>query len=115
MPAPMTPAPMTVALWMCCMESAPLDPLEDRGNALTAADTLGGERIATSDALQEARRFAHDTRPGGAQRVPEGDCTAVDIEGLVPNSEIASAGECLTCKGLVQFDHVDCRNLELCA
>src|ERR1700736_5267131 len=100
MPAPMTPAPMTVALWMCCMEDAPLDPLEDRGNALTTADTLGGERIATADALQKTRRFAYDARAGGAQRVPEGDRTAVDVEGLVPNSEIVGAGERLTRKRL---------------
>src|SRR5882724_3651738 len=57
MPAPITPAPMTVALWMCCMKRVPLDPLEDRGNALTAADALGGERIAATDALQKARRL----------------------------------------------------------
>src|SRR5713226_108777 len=113
MPAPMTPAPMTVALWMCCMEDPPLDPLEDGGNALAGADTLGGERIAAADALQETRRFAHDARSGGAQRVPKGDRTAVDVQGLVPNSEIAGAGERLTRKGLVQFDHVDGRDLEL--
>src|SRR5229473_4348299 len=115
MPAPMTPAPMTVALWICCMEDAPLDPLEDRGNALAAADTLGGERIATADALQKTRRFADDARSGGSQRVPEGDGTAVDVQGLVANSEITGAGERLTGKGLVQFDDVDGRDLELCA
>src|SRR6266700_1961401 len=115
MPAPMTPAPMTVALWMCCMEDPPLNPLEDRGNALAAADTLGGQRIATTNALQKTRRFAHDTRSGGAQRVSEGDRTAVDVQGLVANSEITGAGERLTGKGLVQFDHVDGRDLELCA
>src|SRR6202022_1812046 len=98
---------------MCCMENAPLDPLEDRGNALAAADTLGGERVATTDALQKTRRFARDTRSGGAQRVPEGDGTAVDVQGLVANSEITGAGERLARKRLVQFDHVDGRDLEL--
>src|SRR5260221_12947651 len=152
--APMTPAPMTVALWMCCMKDAPLvhwkkspaalfrtsasfplaksvvfascvaggckpdkflNPLEDRGNALAAADTLGGQRIAAADALQKTRRFAQDARSGGAQRMPEGDRTAVDVEGLVANSEIMGAGERLTREGLVQFDHVDGGDLELCA
>src|SRR6266404_5652621 len=113
MPAPMTPAPMTVALWMCCMENAPLDPLEDRGNALAAADTLGGQRVAAADALQKTRRLAHDAGSGSAQRVSEGNRAAVDVQGLVANSEIAGAGERLTGKGLVQFDHVDCRDLEL--
>src|SRR5260221_1381879 len=152
--APMTPAPMTVALWMCCMKDAPLvhwkkspaalfrtsasfrleksvvlascvaggckpdkflNPLEDRGNALAAADTLGGQRIATADALQKTRRLARDTRSGGAQRVPEGDRAAVDVQGLVANSEITGARERLARKGFVQFDHVDRRDLELCA
>src|ERR1700676_4397118 len=115
MPAPMTPAPMTVALWMCCMENALLDPLEDRGNALAAADTLGGQRIATADALQKTRRLAHDARSGGAKRVAEGDRTAVDVQGLVANSDITGAGGGCTRKGLVQFDHVHGRDLELCA
>src|SRR5579859_1158656 len=121
MPAPMTPAPMTVALWMCCTENPLLwfeadkllDPFEDRGNTLTAADTLGGERIAAAHALQKTRRLAHDARSGGAARMPEGNRTAVDVQGLVANSEIAGAGERLTGKGLVQFDHVDGRDLEL--
>src|SRR5882757_7240272 len=101
-PAPMTPAPMTVAFRIGCMRIAPLDPFQNRGDALTAADTLGGQRITTADALQETGRFTHDTRAGCAQRMSESDGAAIEIEGRIPDPEIASTGERLAGEGLVQ-------------
>src|SRR5271165_5529006 len=92
MPAPMTPAPMTVALRIASMILAlPLNSFEDRGDALAAADALGRERVAAAFTLQQARRLADDACAGRAERMAERDCAAVDVECRIANAEVAHA------------------------
>ena len=87
MPAPMTPAPMTVALRIECMAALlRLDPLENGGDALPAADALGGKRVPAANALQEAGRLADDAGAGGAQGVSQRYGAAVNIERLIPDA-----------------------------
>src|ERR1022692_3302842 len=114
MPAPMTPAPMTVALRIGSMAVVlPLDSFEDRGDTLTAADALGRQRVTAAFTLQQTGRLADDASAGRAERMAECDCAAIDVEGGVANAEIPRAGERLAREGFVELDDIDCRNLEI--
>ena len=70
------------------------------------------QRIAPHrDAAKTRRlaRYALRWRPA----VPEGDRTAVDVQGSRREFQITGAGGRLTREGLVQFDHVDGRDFRL--
>ena len=75
MPVPITPAPMTAAL-----ADRASDRLQHGGDALAAADALGGERVAPALALQQRRGLAGDARAGGAERMAERERAAVEVE-----------------------------------
>src|SRR5882757_5335693 len=82
MPAPITPAPMTVALRIASMAAAPpLNPLEDGGDSLAAPDALGCQRVAASNTVQERGCLADDAGTCRTQRMPQGYRTAIDVEG----------------------------------
>src|SRR5713101_8331754 len=81
--------------------------LENRGDALAAADALRGEGVALAFALQERRRLAGDARAGGAQRMAERDGAAVEIGPALVDAEFAHAGDRLRGEGLVDLDDVD--------
>ena len=55
------------------------DRLEHGGDALAAADALGGQRVAAAFAAQQLRRLAGDARAGRAQRMAERDRAAVEV------------------------------------
>src|SRR3981081_3244617 len=93
-PAPMTPAPMTAALRIASMTAAlRLNPLEDGGDPLAAPYALGCQRIAASCAVQQCCCLADDAGTSRAQRMTQGDRTAIDVEGLVLDAEVTDASE----------------------
>src|SRR5579859_5887745 len=102
-PAPMTPAPMTATFWI----SAISHRLQDRGDALTAADALGGQRVFAARTLQKRSGLADDARTRGAQRVAERDGAAIDIDLRLVELQIADTGQRLGGEGFIEFDHVE--------
>src|SRR4051794_13624798 len=84
MPAPMTPAPITAA---CLISGVVMiagasssDRFQHRGDALAAADALGGQGEPPALAPQQRRRLAGDPRAGGAQRMAQRQRAAVEID-----------------------------------
>src|SRR5689334_1714342 len=60
------------------------DALEDRGDALAAADAHGHERVALLRALQLVERLHREDAAGGADRMAErhGAAVRVDLRGI---------------------------------
>jgi hypothetical protein len=83
------------------------DRLEDRRDALAAADALGGEGVALGFAREQRRRLAGDAGAGGAQRVAERDGAAVEVDLGDVEAELVDAGQRLRSERLVELDDVD--------
>src|SRR5690348_16962346 len=62
------------------VSSSRLDALDNRGNALAAADAERDQGRCKIAPLKLVERCAEEYRPGGAERVAEGDRSAVDID-----------------------------------
>src|SRR5579859_161128 len=107
-PAPMTPAPMTATFLMSAISHS----LQDRGDALAAADALGGQRVFAAGALQQRSGLADDARTRGAERMAERDGAAIDIDAGLVELEVADAGQRLGGEGFVELDHVELRGIE---
>src|SRR5258708_37590606 len=67
--------------------------LENRGDALPAADALRGERIALAFALQQRGSLAGDARAGSAERMAERDGAAIEVGLGLIDAELSHAGE----------------------
>src|SRR3546814_2247078 len=69
----------------CTSASAPSGrALEDRRDALAAADTHGFKAVAAVPADQFARQIGQDAAAGRTDRVAERDARPVDVEDFVP-------------------------------
>src|ERR1700738_1951256 len=91
-PAPMTPAPMTAALRIASMAAAlPLNPLEDGGDPLAAPYALGCQRIAASYAVQECCCLADGAGTSRAQRMAQGDRSAIYVERPILDAKVTDA------------------------
>src|ERR1700760_4417792 len=80
MPAPIVPEPMTQTF---LISPTMLCALQHGRNALPAADALRGKSVLTALAAQQRRRLADDPRAGGAERMPDRDRAAIDIDRLL--------------------------------
>src|SRR5579884_2926758 len=112
MPAPMMPAPMTAARLMSYDTGASLEPLDDGGDALAAADAEGGEAEPLVEHFQVVDEVGDEAAAAGAERVAQRDGAAVGIELTLVNAELADDGDALRGEGLVQLDHVNVRKLQ---
>src|SRR5215218_10210469 len=83
------------------------DRFEDGGQTLADTDAEGRDPILAAAALQLADQGAGEAGAGAAERVAEGDRAAVDVEALLLDPELASAGEDLRGEGLAQLDQVE--------
>src|SRR3546814_14374611 len=83
--------------------------LEDRRDALAAADTHGFKAVAAVPADQFARQIGQDAAAGRTDRVAERDARPVDVEELVPAGVLRPAPALehrgtLRREGFVEFD-----------
>src|ERR1700722_5432842 len=90
-------------------------PLEDRGDALAAADTHRGEGVAAADALELVDRFCGDDGVCGADGVAEGDAGAVGVHLGGIQVELLCDGASLGREGFVGFDDVEVVHREAAA
>src|SRR5207342_1811139 len=88
------------------------DPLEDRGDALPAADAHRVERVPAAGALELVQRLDHQDGPGGTDRVAEGDPAAVRVGALGGQVQFPAHGQRLGGEGLVDLEHVNLVDLE---
>ena len=96
-PPPITPAPSTAARRI----SIGSDRFEHGGDPLAATDAHGRQRQRFALALQERRSLAGDPGPAGAQRMPERDGAAVEIEAALVDAQRADDGQRLRSERLV--------------
>src|SRR5579862_5023247 len=87
------------------------DSLEYGCNTLTSADALSRQRVTSSFTPQQAGGFADDASTRCAHWMTEGDGTPVYVERLIANAQLLNTGERLARERLVQFDHIDGRNI----
>src|SRR6185437_2569574 len=87
---------------------APSRLLEDRGDALAAADAHGFQAVLAVAAVQLAQQVGEDPSAGGADRVPEADARSVDVQAvaLVPAPALEHRQH-LRRERLVELDEVD--------
>src|SRR3954470_23609591 len=85
----------------------PSHRLQDGGDALAAADALGGEGELLAFALQQRGGLAGDAGAGRTQGVAERNRAAVEINLARIDLQVSHAGQRLRGEGLVQFDHID--------
>src|SRR5580693_6031880 len=81
--------------------------LQRQRHAQAAADTERSHaalRVALEHFMQQGDR---DARPGAADGMPEGDCTAVYVEPVAVEVQFAVAGEHLRGEGFVEFDQAE--------
>src|SRR3954451_22507804 len=89
-----------------------LDPLEDRGDALPAADAHGNEGIPLADTLELVERLHGEDRAGRADRVSKRDRAAVRVHLGRVEPKILRHRHGLDREGFVRFDHVHVGALE---
>src|SRR3546814_14516132 len=82
---------------------------QDGGDALAAADALGGERELLTFALQQRGGLAGDACAGGAERVAERDGAAVEVGLVEIAAQLVGAGQRLGGEGRVQIGRASCR------
>src|SRR5690606_4251956 len=87
--------------------AARLRALEQRREALAAADAHGDDPVAPARALELAEQQAREPRAGHAVGMADRDRAAARVELLVRDPELALAVEELRGEGLVQLDDVD--------
>ena len=80
------------------------DPLEDRGDALAAADAHGDQRVAAAGALQLVDRLDGEDRAGGADRVAERDAAAVRVDLGRIEAELRATAQ--ACAAKASFDSI---------
>ncbi len=84
-----------------------LDPLDDGRDALPPADAQGDERPLLIAPLELVQRGAEQHGAGCAERVPEGDRAAVDVDPGGVNLERANGLQHHRGEGFVDFPQID--------
>src|SRR5437016_6416795 len=79
-----------------------LDPLEDRSDALAAADAHGHERVALLRALELVERLHGQDRAGRADRMAQRDRAAVGVD--LGRSRPRSLVTAIACTANASFD-----------
>src|SRR5712671_921066 len=100
------------ALSVNCSDPLFSDPLEDRGDALAAADAHRDERVALLRALELVERLHGEDGSCGADRMAERHRAAVRIHFRRIQSQIPGYRHRLRSEGFVRFDHIHVGGLE---
>src|SRR5438105_2172974 len=103
MPVPMIPLPITATPGIM------LDALHDRRRALTAADAHRREAVLALEALEDRDAGPDDPDARHAERVPERDRAAEDVQALelLLPAALLDHVERLRREGLVELDRVE--------
>src|SRR5271157_6430796 len=80
------------------------DALEDRGDALAAADAHRDERVPAAGAPELVQRLDGQDGPGGGDGVPEGDAAAVRVGALLRQAQFPDHRQRLRGEGLVDLE-----------
>src|SRR5215467_2681833 len=95
-------------IWACrCLR-----PLEDRRDALPAADAHRRERVSAAGPLELEQRLDGQDGTGSADRMAEGDAAAVGVRLVRWQPELADDGQRLRGEGLIDLEHIDFLDLE---
>src|SRR4051794_17625396 len=78
----------------------------DQGVALPTAAAQGGRTDAAAATLELEREMQHDPGPGHADRVAQGDRSAVHVDLLVGEAELAGRGDADRRERLVELHEV---------
>src|SRR5688500_16243438 len=81
--------------------------LENRSNALAAADALRGEGEGRPFSLEEACRLSRDAGAACTQGMAKGDGSAVDVDSCMVQSEFLQNGDALRSESLVDLGKTD--------
>ncbi len=84
-----------------------LDPLEDRGDALTHADAHRGQAKGGVAVVHGVDERGGDASSGSAQRMADGDCSAADVDLGFVQLEHADSSQGLRREGFIELDEVD--------
>src|SRR5580700_2846283 len=90
-----------------------LDPFEDRGDALAAADAHRDQRVPAAGPAQLVEGLDDQDGAGGAERVTQGDAAAVRVGPFRRKAELGGDGEGLRGERLVHLEHVDVIHLQV--
>src|SRR6202035_5460106 len=90
-----------------------LDPFENRGDALAAADAHRDQRVPAAGPAQLVEGLDDQDGAGGAERVTEGDATSVRVGPFRWKAELGGDGEGLRGERLVHLEHVDVIHLQV--
>jgi hypothetical protein len=84
-------------------------PFENDRDALADADAHRRQRVASTGRVQSIHAGRGQAGAAGAERMTEGDRTALRVDALVvvAQPEFAQDGKSLGSEGLIQFDDVD--------
>src|SRR5919205_677248 len=83
------------------------DSLEGRRDGAAAAETQRRHAVAALAAAQLVEQGRDDSRSRGADRVPERDRAAIDVDLVPVEPQLAPIGERLRGKRLVDLDEVE--------
>ena len=81
--------------------------LDRERHAHAAADAQRRQAAARAAALQLVQKRDHDPRAGRADRMPEGNRTAVDVQPIGRDGRVAQHGQHLRGERLVQLDQIE--------
>src|ERR1700730_8869265 len=84
-----------------------LDPLENSGGALATADAHRHHSVFCFPALHFAEDGGREFRSGAAERVAEGDCSAVEVDLLRIQAGAPDHRQRLHGERFVQFDNIN--------
>lgn len=80
---------------------------EIHGNTLSAANTHRDHSVFLICSKQLVKYFDGQDTTGSADRMANGDTAAVDIYLGRIKPKVTGNGECLACKGFINFEHVN--------
>src|SRR5688572_14887411 len=105
-------APVTIATRPSSLPCMVLVHLEQPRRAHPAADAHGHDDVLDTAPPPLDQRMAHEARSAHAERVPDRDRAAVDVEPLVVDPETIATVERLHRKSLVQLPEPDVAEAE---
>src|SRR5688572_7492787 len=100
-------APVTIATRPSSLPCMSLVHLEQPRRTHPAADAHGHDDVLDAAAAPLDQRMSDEARPAHAERVPDRDRAAVDVEPLVVDPETIATVERLHGEGLVQLPEPD--------
>src|SRR4029450_3391596 len=89
-----------------------IDPLDDRGDALSHADAHRRQTVATAGPGKLGDEHRDEAGPAHAEGVSERDGAPVDVDLGHVQAELADGGDRLAGEGLVELDEVEVSHLQ---